>query len=61
MIFSNKDLRRLILPLIVEQILAIGVGMIDTMMISQEGDAAQIEFIKYKATTGAKILLFIKY
>ena len=40
MIFSNKDLRRLILPLIVEQILAIGVGMIDTMMISQEGDAA---------------------
>ena len=40
MLFSNKDLRRLILPLIVEQILAISVGMIDTMMISHEGDAA---------------------
>lgn len=38
--FSGKDLRRLILPLIVEQILAIGVGMVDTMMISHEGDAA---------------------
>ncbi len=40
MLFSNKDLRRLIVPLIIEQILAIGVGMIDTMMISHEGDAA---------------------
>ena len=40
LLFSGKDLRRLILPLIIEQILAIGVGMIDTMMISQEGDAA---------------------
>ncbi|MBE6657714.1 MAG: MATE family efflux transporter [Ruminococcaceae bacterium] len=40
MLFSNKDLRRLILPLIVEQILAISVGMVDTMMISHEGDAA---------------------
>lgn len=38
--FSNRDLRRLIVPLIIEQILAISVGMIDTMMISQEGDAA---------------------
>lgn len=28
---------------------------------SQEGNTAQIEFIKYKAATGAKILLFIKY
>ena len=40
MLFSNKDLRRLILPLIVEQILAISVGMVDTMMISHAGDAA---------------------
>lgn len=40
MLFSNKDLRRLIVPLIIEQILAIGVGMVDTMMISHEGDAA---------------------
>ena len=40
MLFSNKDLRKLIIPLIIEQILAIGVGMVDTMMISHEGDAA---------------------
>lgn len=40
MLFSNKDLRKLIVPLIIEQILAIGVGMVDTMMISHEGDAA---------------------
>ncbi len=40
MLFSNKDLRRLIVPLVIEQILAIGVGMIDTMMISYAGEAA---------------------
>jgi len=40
MLFSNKALRQLILPLIVEQILAISVGMVDTMMISHAGDAA---------------------
>lgn len=40
MLFSNRDLKRLIFPLVVEQILAIGVGMVDTMMISQAGDAA---------------------
>ena len=40
MLYSNKDLRRLILPLIVEYILSISVGMIDTMMISYAGDAA---------------------
>ena len=30
--FTNQDLKRLILPLIVEQILAVSVGMVDTMM-----------------------------
>lgn len=40
MLFSDKDLRRLIFPLIIEQILAIGVGMVDTMMISYAGEAA---------------------
>lgn len=38
--FSAKTLRRLIIPLIIEQALAIGVGMVDTMMISQTGQAA---------------------
>lgn len=39
-LFSNKDLYRLILPLMVEQVLSISVGMVDTMMISREGEAA---------------------
>lgn len=39
-LFSNQDLKRLIAPLIVEQILAITVGMVDTMMVSSVGEAA---------------------
>ncbi len=40
MIFSNKDLKKLIIPLILVQALAITVGMTDTMMISSVGEAA---------------------
>ena len=40
MLFSNKDLKRLIIPLIIEQILAVLVGTVDTMMISTAGEAA---------------------
>ena len=40
LLFSGQDLRRLIFPLVIEQILAIGVGMVDTMMISYAGEAA---------------------
>ena len=39
-LFSNKDLRLLIIPLIIEQFLAIAVGMSDTIMVSFAGDAA---------------------
>lgn len=39
-LFSTKDLRKLIIPLILEQTLAITVGMADTMMISSAGEAA---------------------
>lgn len=38
--FSNDALRRLIIPLVIEQILAVSVGMADTMMISSAGEAA---------------------
>lgn len=38
--FTKEQLQKLILPLIVEQILAITVGMVDTMMISYAGEAA---------------------
>lgn len=39
-LFSKKDLRKLIIPLILEQTLTITVGMADTMMISSAGEAA---------------------
>lgn len=38
--FSGKQLQKLIFPLIVEQVLAITVGMVDTMMISYAGESA---------------------
>ncbi|MEE1032724.1 MAG: MATE family efflux transporter, partial [Ruminococcus sp.] len=40
MLFSKQDLKKLIIPLIFEQALAITVGMADTMMISSVGEAA---------------------
>ncbi len=39
-LFSGKDLRKLIVPLIIEQTLAMTVGMADTMMIASRGEAA---------------------
>lgn len=39
-LFSNQDLKRLILPLLVEQLLAITVGMADSIMVSSVGEAA---------------------
>lgn len=38
--FSNRDLRRLIIPLVIEQLLAITVGLFDSVMVSQVGEAA---------------------
>lgn len=39
-LYSNKDLKKLIFPLILEQTLAITVGMADAMMVSSVGEAA---------------------
>lgn len=39
-LFSNLSLKKLIVPLVIEQILAITVGMADTMMVSSAGEAA---------------------
>lgn len=40
MLFSKQDLRKLIIPLMFEQLLAVSVGMVDTLMVSQSGEAA---------------------
>lgn len=40
MLFSNKDLKRLIIPLVIEQLLAVTVGFADTIMVSSVGEAA---------------------
>ncbi len=38
--FTKLDLRRLIVPLVIEQLLAITVGLADSLMVSQVGEAA---------------------
>ena len=38
--FSNRDLRRLLIPLIFEQLLACLMGVVDTIMVTRVGDAA---------------------
>ncbi|MCD7928518.1 MAG: polysaccharide biosynthesis C-terminal domain-containing protein, partial [Oscillospiraceae bacterium] len=38
--FSNRDLRRLLIPLIAEQVLTSLMGTVDTMMVSQVGSEA---------------------
>lgn len=38
--FTNKELKKLIIPLIIEQFLAVTVGMVDVMMVSSVGEAA---------------------
>lgn len=40
MLFSKKDLQKLIIPLIVEQLLAVTVGLTDSLMVSRAGEAA---------------------
>ena len=39
-LFPNAALKKLILPLVIEQVLAITVGLADTMMVSSVGEAA---------------------
>lgn len=40
MLFSRKDLKRLLIPLLLEQLLAVAIGAADTMMVSSCGEAA---------------------
>ncbi|MCI8668985.1 MAG: MATE family efflux transporter [Lachnospiraceae bacterium] len=38
--FTNRALKNLIIPLVIEQVLVMMVGMVDTMMVSHAGEAA---------------------
>lgn len=54
--FSNKVLRSMIVPLVVEQVLVMLVGIMDTVMISYAGEAAisgvaLVDMINYLVTT----------
>ncbi len=40
MLFSKQDLRKIIVPLLIEQALAVTVGMLDTVMVASAGEAA---------------------
>ena len=40
MLYQKQDLRRMLAPLVVEQVLAMLVGMVDAMMVSSAGEAA---------------------
>ncbi len=39
-LFSREDLKKLMIPLVIEQVLAISIGLFDTLMVSSCGEAA---------------------
>ena len=40
MLFSRRDLIRILIPLALQGILSVAIGMIDSMMVSNKGEAA---------------------
>ena len=40
LLFSNSDLKKLIVPLVIEQVLGVTIGMADTMMVAGVGEAS---------------------
>ena len=40
LLFSKRDLFTIIAPLMIEQLLAVTIGMLDTVMVSSAGEAA---------------------
>ena len=58
MLFSNRDLKKLILPLLVEQLLAVSVGMIDIIMVSSVGETA-VSGVSLVDTIGVLIIYML--
>ena len=40
MLFTSKDIKKIIVPLIIEQLFAVTIGMLDTVMVSHAGESA---------------------
>ena len=69
MLFSNRDLKKLLFPLVIEQVLVMLVGMVDTVMVSSVGEAAVsgvalVDMVNYLVitvltalTTGGAVIL----
>ncbi len=67
--FSDRDLKCLLLPLVIEQVLAMLVGMVDTVMVASVGEAAVsgvalVDMVNYLVitvmaalTTGGSVIL----
>ncbi len=67
--FSDRDLKRLLFPLVMEQVLAMLVGMVDTVMVASVGEAAVsgvalVDMVNYLVitvmaalTTGGSVIL----
>ena len=69
MLFSNRDLKKLLIPLVIEQVLVMLVGMVDTVMVSSVGESAVsgvalVDMVNYLVitvltalTTGGAVIL----
>ena len=69
LLFSNKDLKKLLVPLVIEQVLVMLVGMVDTVMVSSVGETAVsgvalVDMVNYLVitvltalTTGGAVIL----
>lgn len=56
--FSSKDLRRLIIPLILQQLLSVFIGIVDTVMVSSAGDAAVAGISLIDSISSVLVILF---
>ncbi len=56
MLFSRRDLTKIILPLILQQILALAIGTIDSVMVAHAGEAA-VSGVSLVASLDAVLIL----